>query len=134
MTERRPFAHNSTLRSGGPLPRVNKERRARRESDDLVYGTHHAWIKRQPCELMDHPLHACDFYADRPCIEGHHLKHVGNGGEDRSNEIPCCPALHDEFHALGSVSKACEHFGRDFRSVAVEYTASFDRETAGQDE
>lgn len=126
------YAWNSTLPApSSPLPKVNKERRARREAEGLVYSEHHHWIMRQPCELRDHPLHQCGTFPERHPIEGHHLKHVGNGGEDRANEIPCCPVGHDFLHSLGSVSAACDFYGRDFRSLAVEYTLRFERETQG---
>jgi hypothetical protein len=129
VKEPRRYAHNSTLPAPtNQMRKFDPERRARRESEGLVLGDHHAWIKRQPCELYDHPDHTCGFYPDRPRIEGHHLKTRGSGGQDRDNEIPVCPVGHDELEAAGNVSSQCERFGRDFRSIACEYTARFDAE------
>lgn len=113
--------------SRGELPKRNPERMKRREAADEVYGSHHKWIRRQPCHLRGPE---CGYYEDRPNVEGHHLKHTGNGGKDRDNEVPLCPAHHDEHHRLGSISRACEHYRRDWRSIAVEYTAQHDREMA----
>lgn len=113
------------------MRRFNPDKRERRQSEGKVMGDHHEWIKRQPCELADHPAHRCGFYPpERPVIEGHHLKTRGSGGQDRDNEIPCCPVAHDELHAAGDVSAQCERFGRDFRSIAVMYTEDFDEEMA----
>lgn len=108
------------------LPKENKKRMERRVAEDEVYGTHHKWIMTQPCELRNHPAIRCTSYPDRAPIEGHHLKCVGSGGKDRNNEVPACNAHHDHFHWLGSVSAASDFYGRDFRSIAVQYTERFD--------
>lgn len=113
------------------MRRVNPERAARREEADLVYGTHHAFVKEGACDVRGRQrsngsIHECGFFADRPNIEGHHIKSVGSGGEDRNNEVPLCPAAHDEAHSM-SVSEWCRLYHRDFRSVACEYTAQFDQ-------
>jgi len=113
------------------LPAVNKERRKRRADAGLVYGPYHRWIKQQPCALAGHPRHRCGYYEDRPGVEGHHLKHVGNGGQDRDNELPLCPVGHDHAHALGSISALCEHYGRDFRTIAALYTEDYDHTHTG---
>lgn len=125
----RPRAFNSTLRVGGPLRKVNEERRARREQEGRVYGPLHDWIKTQPCDLAGRQGHTCRFYEDRPRIESHHIKTVATGGEDRNNTVPLCPAGHDEAHAL-PLGDWCRKHHRDFRSVACDYTARFDAEGA----
>lgn len=103
---------------------MNPERRARRESEGLVYGELHQWTKRQPCILEDHPLHVCEFYPDRKGIESHHVKSIGSGGQDENNTVSFCPGAHDEAHRLGLV-RMCEKYHRDFRSLACEVTARF---------
>lgn len=128
MSDRRPRAHNSTLRvPAKPMRKVNEDRQRRREEADLVYGTHHEWIKTLPCDLDGRQGHTCRYYDDRPRVEGHHIKHVGSGGEDRNNEVPLCPGGHDEAHAL-PLTAWCRKYHRDFRSVACDYTNQFDAE------
>ena len=112
------------------MNKVNKARLERRERDDRVYGSHHSFIKEGACDVRlrqraNGSIHECGFFADRPNIEGHHIKSVGSGGEDRNNEVPLCPAAHDEAHSL-SVSDWCRLYHRDFKSVAAIYTEQFD--------
>lgn len=131
MTDRtRRYAHNSTLHaSDKPMPRFNAKRRAQREAEGRVYGPLHEWTRRQPCILFDRPGHVCHFPLGRRFIESHHVKSVGSGGEDENNTLPVDPILHDEFHALG-LTRMCEKYGLDFRSLACEVTARFGREGA----
>lgn len=130
----KPLARTSTLERSGKLerraelPPVNRERKARRRTEDLVYGSHHFWIRTLPCCLIGHPEHRCGYYPDRPGNEGHHLRTVGAGGRDRNNEVPACPVGHDELEAAGGVSSQCEWARMDLLSLACEYTARFDRE------
>lgn len=128
------YMPGSTLRyPDKPMNRVNAKKRAMRESEGLVYGPLHQWTKRLPCVLAGHELHVCEFYADRRVIESHHaVETVGAGGQDRNNCLPCCPALHDEFHRRGLVGM-CERYRRDFRSIACDLTAEYDAE-AGEAE
>jgi hypothetical protein len=135
MSDKPRYAHNSTLRAPSKeMARFNPEKRARRESEGLVYGPLHVWTKTQPCILAGHELHVCEFYGDRKGIESHHVKSVGSGGQDENNVLPTCPALHDEFHRMGLVSM-CERYRMDFRSIACEVTARYERETMqGEDE
>lgn len=130
-----PYAPNSTLRGASkPMRRFNPEKRARRESEGLVYGDLHKWIKGQECAGAGHPLHICEYYPpERRWVESHHLKSVGSGGEDRNNCVPCCPAFHDEFHRRG-LTGMCEHYGRDWRSIACEYTEDYDEAMAEGEE
>lgn len=108
------------------MNKVNVERQKRREEADLVYGTHHDWIKTLTCDRAGAQNHRCRFYDDRAITEGHHLRSVGSGGQDRNNEIPCCPGLHDEFEGT-PLSDMCRKYHRDFKSVASDYTNEFDR-------
>lgn len=126
--DRRPRAFNSTMRvARAPMRKVNEERRARREEADLTLGSHHRWIVTLPCDLYGHQHHVCGFFEDRAPTEGHHLKARGSGGQDRNNEIPCCPKLHDEFERT-PLSDMCRKYHRDFKSVASDYTNRFDAE------
>lgn len=104
------------------LPPVNRGRQKRRRAAGLVYGPHHEWMKGRPCVLTG--LHRC-----MGPVTGHHLKSVGSGGEDRNNQVPVCEAAHREFHDR-PLSEMCDRYGWDFRSIACEYTARFDRERA----
>lgn len=123
-----PYMPGSTLRRPAkPMARFNPDKRARRESEGRVYGGLHAWTKRQACVLSDHPEHACGFYGDRRVVESHHVRSVGSGGEDENNTLPACPVLHDEFHTLG-LTRMCERYGKDFRSLACEVTDQYVRE------
>lgn len=125
MEKKPPYAHNSTMRGPKkPMNKVNQRRRAKRESDGLVYGDLHEWTKRQPCILADHPDHACAFYPDRKNVESHHVKSIGSGGKDENNTVPLCPRGHDEAHCLG-LTRLCEKYHRDFRSLACEVTEAF---------
>ena len=108
------------------MRKVNKERMERRYEADLVLGSHHRWIMTLPCDLAGHQHHECGYYEDRAPTEGHHLKSRGSGGEDRNNEIPCCPKLHDEFERT-PLNEMCRRYHRDFKSVAADYTATFDQ-------
>ena len=111
------------------MAKVNKERRARREAADLVYGSVHEFVKQQPCVLAGVQGHTCGFFEDRPRIESHHIRSVGSGGQDRNNTISCCPRLHDEFERT-PLSEMCRRWHRDFKSIAAELTAAYDREVA----
>jgi len=130
-----PYAFNSTMRAPSkPMNRVNPERRARRESEGLVYGELHEWTKRQPCILAGHGLHQCEYYApERRGVESHHVKSVGSGGQDRNTTLPTCPALHDEFHRLG-LTAICEKYRMDFASLACEVTERYDAEAEACDD
>jgi hypothetical protein len=111
------------------MRRVNPERRARRESEGLVYGEIHEFTKRLPCTLEGHGDHTCDFYPpERRGVESHHVKSVGAGGQDRNGTVPLCPAAHDEVHRLG-LTTWCDRYRMDLRSIACEVTARFDAET-----
>lgn len=126
--DNRPYAHNSTLRvPRAPMKKRNEERQQRRQEADLVYGTHHQAIKTFTCDLIDHQHHKCGYFEDRPKVEGHHLRSVGSGGEDRNNEIPACPVLHDEFERT-PLSEMCRKYHRDFKSVACDYTRCIENE------
>lgn len=135
MSKPKRYAHNSTLPAASkPMARFNAEKRARRMSENRVYGSHHQRIKQELCVEYGNPLHdGCEFYNDRPSkgIEPHHLVSVGAGGEDRNNEVPCCHKLHDEFHRLG-LTEMCERYRKDYRSIACEYTAMIDAEDAAR--
>lgn len=120
-----PYAPGSTLRKPDkPMARFNPERRARRESEGLVYGEIHEYTKRLPCVLADREDHICDFYPNPHGCESHHVKSVGSGGQDENNTAPMCGAAHDEVHRLG-LTRWCEKYGRDLRSIACEVTARF---------
>lgn len=128
-----PYMPGSTLRRPSKeMRRVNPERRARRESEGLVYGEIHEFTKRLPCILADHTEHCCEFYPDRREVESHHVKSVGAGGQDRNGTVPLCPGGHDEAHRRGLVGM-CEKYGRDLRSLACEVTAEFDAEYGDHD-
>ena len=120
-------AWNSTLNaSDKPMRKVNPERRARRESEGLVYGPLHEWTKRQPCILAsENVIHHCESYPGRGFIESHHVKSVGAGGEDYNNTLPVCAAGHDEFHRRG-LTGMCETYRRDWHSIACEVTAQWE--------
>lgn len=124
----RPYMHNSTFRVARQgLNKVNWDKRNRRSDEDLVKGSHHRAIMTFPCALADDPQKMpCASYTGRAPIEGHHLKTVGSGGQDRDNEIPVCNAHHDECHRAGDISSQCERFKRDLRSLACEYTKRVD--------
>lgn len=119
-------AWNSTLPAPTKgLPKVNKERRARRESKGRVYGELHRWTMRQPCILAsENVIHQCKSYPGRGFIESHHVKSVATGGEDYNNTLPVCAAGHDEFHRRG-LTGMCETYRRDWRSLACEVTAQY---------
>lgn len=127
------YAHNSTLPAPTkPMARFNAEKRARRMSEDRVYGSLHFFTKRLPCVLADVPDHVCDFYPNLSGCESHHVRSVGSGGEDENNTVPLCGAAHDEVHRLG-LTTWCEKYGRDLRSIACEVTAKFIAEYRGHD-
>lgn len=137
MTKKpRPYMPGSTLRRPEKeMRRFNPEKRARRESEGLVYGELYDWAKRQQCVGSGHELHPrCEYYPpERRGNEGHHPKTIGSGGQDRNNILTCCPLLHDEFHRLG-LTQMCDRYKMDWRSVACELTEAYDRETGEVDD
>lgn len=109
------------------VKRFNRRRLAKRKAENLVYGTHHKAMARFACVLIGSNGHVCGPAPKQRKVCGHHLKTVATGGEDRNNEVPVCGLAHLEFHAAGSVSVMCNRHGKDFRSMAVEYTLAIDR-------
>lgn len=131
MSKKPRYMPGSTLRyPDKPMNKVNAKRRAQRESEGLVYGPHHDYMRTLGCVLadVDHGHH-CVFTKEQPNVVGHHLKSVGSGGEDRNNQVPVCGAGHIEFHGYG-IFAMCDMYGVDFRSLACEYTERYDREAA----
>lgn len=107
-----------------PLNPVNRKRKAKRATEDQVYGSFHRWVKTHPCAIA----------GEHECIgpvDGHHLKSVGSGGVDAGNCVPLCRAAHTEIHTIG-FERFNENYFNDLRLFAAHlwtaYRQGFDPE------
>lgn len=123
---------SGTIARRSSVPKVNRERKARRKAEGLVYGPYHRATTRLPCigvtfgwEPLTVLAHRCSFFSDRPGIESHHVVHVGTGGKDEENTVPVCPGLHDLIHGhTWSITRRVVERsilrGRTLDSIALE--------------
>lgn len=94
----------------------------KQKKSQFVYGPYHKWIKKHPCILANDPRHKC-----QGRIEGHHVKHVGNGGEDYANEVPACTGAHTGSKSVHVMGKRTfeKYWGVDLQRTANEYAAKY---------
>jgi len=110
------------IKRSTPMPRENRKRKQKRAVEGLVYGPYHRWIETLPCHIAG--KHTC---GGR--IVGHHVKHVGNGGQDYGNEVPLCSDAHTDsgiaVHTQGPDSFDTM-FNVDLKSEALRYATMWD--------
>lgn len=104
-----------------PIPRVNKERAAKREERD--YGPKGAWIRRQSCCCSGTRtgnlllVEGGQFVLVR--IVAAHFPSRGAGGRSQ-DLVPLADSIHRRAHQLGD--KAVEkQFGVNFKQLAAFY-------------
>jgi len=133
--KRTPLSRHAQLQRRTWIKAMNRERKAKRRAEGLVYGPYHRWVADEsnaPCALRQGSGgHACGFFPYRARMEGHHLKKVGSGGKDAANEVRVCAFAHDllEDHP-GTMWAKTEH-GVDLIGIALDLWARYQREQEG---